>query len=127
MNSLYCHGFLKYINSVVIIKCPKRMLRYYFSKGFDILECNYNNLAKLSIEVKQIIYAKEVDNSDYAMTCINTIPYTLNIINRFLLNKSLHSSYIQREFNKKEEIIKKIFGSDVELLLKDINNPAFFQ
>ena len=103
MNLLYCRGFLKYINSVVIIKCPKRMLRYYFSKGFDILECNYNNLAKLSIEVKQIIYAEEVDNSDYAMTCINTIPYTSNIINRFLLNKSLHSSYIQREFNKKRK------------------------
>ena len=32
-----CHGFLKNINYVVILKFPKRMLEYYFSKGFTIL------------------------------------------------------------------------------------------
>ena len=44
MNLMYCRGFLKNINSAVILKCPKGMLEYYFSKGFTILECNYNNL-----------------------------------------------------------------------------------
>ena len=29
------------------------MLEYYFSKGFDILEYNVNNLEKLPNEVKQ--------------------------------------------------------------------------
>ena len=47
MNLMSCHGFLKNINYVVILKCPKKMLEYYFSKGFNILECNVNNLAKL--------------------------------------------------------------------------------
>ena len=44
MDLMSCHGFLKNIDSVVILKCPKRMLEYYFSKGFTIWECNYNNL-----------------------------------------------------------------------------------
>ena len=32
MNFMSCHGFLKNKNSVLIIKYPKRMLEYYFSK-----------------------------------------------------------------------------------------------
>ena len=50
MNLMSCHGFLKKINYVIILKCPKRMLEYYFSKGFTILECNVNNLEKLPNE-----------------------------------------------------------------------------
>ena len=38
MNLLSCHIFLKNIKYIVIIKCPKSMLEYYFSKGFGILE-----------------------------------------------------------------------------------------
>ena len=46
MNLMSCHGFLKKIDSVVILKCPKRMLEYYLSKGFTLFECNNNNLEK---------------------------------------------------------------------------------
>ena len=95
MNLMSCHGFLKNINSVVILKFPKRMLEYYFSKGFTILECNVNNLEKLPNEVKQIIHAEETDNSDKVMTCINTIPSTSNTLKNLVVNKSLHYSYIQ--------------------------------
>ena len=90
MNLLSCHGFLTNIDSIVILKCPKRMLEYSFSKGFGILECNFDNLEKLINEVKQRIHAKETDNSDYVMTCINTIPSRSNTLNKFLLHKSLH-------------------------------------
>ena len=51
MNWMSCHGFLKNINPIVILKCPKRMLEYHFSKVFTILECNINILAKLPNEV----------------------------------------------------------------------------
>ena len=37
MNLVSCHKCLKDINSVVILKCPKRILKYYFSKVFTIL------------------------------------------------------------------------------------------
>ena len=59
INLMYYHGFLKNKSSVVILKPPKRILEYYFSKGFTILECNDNNLAKLSNDVKQIIHAEK--------------------------------------------------------------------
>ena len=70
---MYCHGFLKNKNAVVILKYTKRVLEYYFSKGFTILECNINNLAKLPNDAKQRIHGEETDNSDKAMTFINTI------------------------------------------------------
>ena len=44
MNLMSFHGFFENIHSVVVLKCSKRMLEYYFSKGFTILECNDNNL-----------------------------------------------------------------------------------
>ena len=59
MKLLSCHGFLKNIKSIFIIKCPKRMLEYYFLIVFGILGCNFNNLAKLPNEVKQIINLEE--------------------------------------------------------------------
>ena len=72
--------FFEENKSIVILKCSKRMLEYYFSKRFGILECNFNNLAKLPNEVKQRIHAEETDNSDYVMTCINTITSTSNTL-----------------------------------------------
>ena len=80
MNLLSYSGFLMNIRSIVMLKCPKRMLEYYLSKEFGILECNFNNLVKLPNEVKQIIHAEETDISDFVMTCINTIPSTSNIL-----------------------------------------------
>ena len=38
MNLLSCHGFSKNMKYIVILKWPRRMLEYYFSKGFGILE-----------------------------------------------------------------------------------------
>ena len=73
MNLMYCHGFLKNKNSVVILKYTKRVLEYYFSKGFTILECNVNNLAKRPKAVKQRTHAEEIYNSEKFIACINII------------------------------------------------------
>ena len=69
MNLLLCNYFLKNIKSIAILKYPKRMLEYYFLKGFGILECNFNNLAKLLKGLQQKNHSEEIDNSDYVMTC----------------------------------------------------------
>ena len=113
MNLMSCHGCLKNINYVIILKCPKRMLEYYFPKGFTILECNNNNLEKLSNDVKQRTHAEETYNPEKFMTCINTIPSTSNTLKNLVVNKILHSSYIQTEFNDKKKITINIFSEYV--------------
>ena len=103
MNLFFCHSFLKNMNYVVILKFPKRMLEYYFSKVFNILECNYNNLAKILNDVKQRTNAEETDNSDKFMECINKIPSTSNTLKNLVVNKVYiipilkHSSTIKRK------------------------------
>ena len=57
MNLFLCHGLTKNIKSIVVLKRPIRMLEYYFSKGFFILERNSNNLKKVPNLEKQRIHA----------------------------------------------------------------------
>ena len=75
MNLMSCRGFLKNINYVVILKCPKNILEYCFSKGFAILECNDNSLAKLPNDEKQRIHTEGTYSSYKVIICINTITY----------------------------------------------------
>ena len=56
---IFMSWFSKNINYIVILKFPKRVLEYYYSKVFGILEFNFNNLAKVPNEVKQIIHGEE--------------------------------------------------------------------
>ena len=91
------------------------------------MEWNFNNLAKLTNEVKHIIYSEETNNTDYVMTCINTITSTSNTLNKLFLHKSLHSSYIKTKYNNKEEIINNTLITYVEPLLYEINHPGLLQ
>ena len=93
---MYCHGFLKKINPVVILKCPKSMFEYYFSKGFTYCDCNIINLGKLPTEVKQGIHEEYKYNQDKVMICSTTIPSTSNTLKNLAVNKSFHSSYIKK-------------------------------
>ena len=61
------------------------------------------------------------------MTCINIISSTSNTLKNLVVNKSLHYSYIQPEFNDKKEIIINIFSAYVVPPLKDINNHELLQ
>ena len=82
-----CHGFLKNIKYVFILKCHKRLLEYYFSKGFTILECNTNDFSKLLNEVKDRNHAEEIENSDKVMTCTNKTPPSSNTLKKLVVNK----------------------------------------
>ena len=57
-NLLSCHGFTKNIKSIVVLKCSRRILEYYFSKVFIILERNSNSLKKNQNLSKQRIHAE---------------------------------------------------------------------
>ena len=102
MNLLSCHGFLRNNDSVVILKFPNRMFEYYLNKGFIIFDCDKKNLEKLPYEIKDIIGAELIDNSDKVMICSTTIPFNSNTLNNLLVNASSHCSYLQKEFNDKK-------------------------
>ena len=91
-----CRIFLKNINYVVILKFSKRILEYYLSKGFTILEYNTINLSKIPNEVKYRIHAEDTDNSDKFMTCTTTINSTSNTIKNLVVNKISFFLYSDR-------------------------------
>ena len=47
MKLLLCNGFINNIKPIFILKCPRRMLEYHFSKGLGILERNSNILREI--------------------------------------------------------------------------------
>ena len=84
-------------------------------------------MAKLLSHVKQIIHAEKTDNSDKVITCINTTTSTSNTLKNMVVDKNLHSSYFQTEFNDKKEMIINIFSAYFVPLMKHINHPALLQ
>ena len=69
MKLLLCRGFMRNINSTVILICPSGILKYYFPKRFVILERNSNKLSRIKNNTKQIIHATDIHYSDYVMIC----------------------------------------------------------
>ena len=96
MNLMSCHGFSKNKDLVVILKFPKRMFEYYFSKGFSYFYCSIINLGKLPTEVKQIIHAEDTDNPYKVMICSTTVPSTLKTLKNLAVNTSFNFSYIKK-------------------------------
>ena len=84
-----------------ILKFPRRMLEYYFSKGFGILEQNSNHLKKIPNLEKQKIHAEETHDPDYVITFNITITSIENNLNRLLLQSSLNYSCVQNKYNGK--------------------------
>ena len=84
-------------------------------------------MEKLPDEVKFIIHAEDTYSYYKVMICSTRIPSTSNPLKNLAVNKSFHYSYIQREYNDKNETIINIFSEYVEPLLKDINHPALLQ
>ena len=86
LNLLFCQGFLKNNESVVILKCPHRMFEYYFNKGFIIF--NYDEIFKkrLPSQVKDIFCAEVTVNSEKFMICYTNIPSTSNTLKNLLVN-----------------------------------------
>ena len=87
MNLMSFHGFLRNIHSIAIIKCPKRMLGYYLSKGFTLFDCDMINFSKLPNEAKVKIHGEDTDNSDKVMICSITILSTSNTLKNFTVDK----------------------------------------
>ena len=51
MNIISCHGFVNNKNSVVILSCRRKLVDYYLSKGFVIIE---NHLCVIIVFPQQL-------------------------------------------------------------------------
>ena len=93
------------------------MFEYVFLKGFIHFDCNKSNLEKVPSEVKERIYAEVTDNPDKVMICSTTISSTSKKLKNLLVDASFNSSYIQKYFTDKKDMIINIFSAYVESLI----------
>ena len=56
-NLLSCQGFSKNNESVVILKCPHRISKYCFNKGFIVFNCEEEKLKRLPSQVNDRVGA----------------------------------------------------------------------
>ena len=92
-----------------------------------MLERNSNNLFIIENEVKQIIHAMDMNDSDYVMTFTTAIPSISINLNKLWIKSGFHSSYIKTIYNGEQESINNIFSTYVETLLDYINHPTLVQ
>ena len=68
MNIISCHGFVKNKHSAVILSCHGKLVDYYLSKGFVIIEKNSIELSNVPISSKQRINKEHIYKNDFVIT-----------------------------------------------------------
>ena len=61
-------------SSTIIVLCHTRLVEYYLSKEFVILEHNSKNLSSLPNEAKQRVYASNIYNQTLLCLIIQQFP-----------------------------------------------------
>ena len=74
MNLISFHGFTKDTNSTVILLCHTWFVEYYLAEGLFIIEQKSEKLSIVPNELKQIIHALDMHDSEYVMDFIQKFP-----------------------------------------------------
>ena len=102
MNLMSCHGFTKDINSTVIVSFRNWSVEYHLEKEFVIIEHNSNTLSSVPSEMKQIIRATNMHNSDFVMSCFTPVPSIENIIKKLHIMSDENFGYIHNLYHDKQ-------------------------
>ena len=94
----------------VILLCRNRFVEYYLEKGFVILAHNPKNLSIVPNEVKQIMHAIDMHDSEYVMSCYTSITYVANTVKKLHIMSDLNYGHIHNFYHDKQDNFDDIFG-----------------
>ena len=114
-------------NPTVILSYHRKLVDYYISKGFDIIEKNSSDLIDVHLRVKQIINAEILHKNDYEMACYIENPSDVNSLKIITICSSLYREFESTYYNDKRDAIRYIFGEYIKQYLKDIDHPALIE
>ena len=80
MNIIYCHVFSKEENVTAILTCHSKLVSYYLSKCFVVLDHKSDGISIFPKPIKQYIHAIESHPNDFVMTQNRNIPYVDKIL-----------------------------------------------
>ena len=111
-------GILNNNDSIVILKCPNMMSRYYFTKRFIQLTRDEDNLKTLPVKIQDIVGAEVKVNSDLVMLCYTTITSTSYTLKNLYISKDYHFSYSTDTLNNQKEAMDRLFSTYVKPQIK---------
>ena len=119
--------FINNNDSIVILKCPNRMSKYYFNKGFTELKCDEDHLKKIPDLVKERVGAVSTENIDLVMLCSTTITYTSSTLKNLYIGTQYHSFYSTDNYSDQTEKMDRLFKTYITPQLKEIHHPSILQ
>ena len=81
MNIMSCCGFVKEENKIVILMFRVKLVSYYLSKGFLIIDPKSDALDNVPLKFKQQIHTIDKYGTDSSITCNIYIPSATNTLN----------------------------------------------
>ena len=127
MNMLSCQKILNNNDSIVILKCPNRMSRYYFNKGFIELTCDEYHLRKAPVKVKDRVGAELEVNTDLVLLYHTTISSTSSTLKKLYIGRGYHSSYSNDNYNDRKEAMYRLFSTYITPQINEIYHAAIIQ
>ena len=91
LNIVYCYGFVKDNNLILILTCRNKLVSNYVSKDSVIIDQDFKALKNVPMCVKQRINAINRFDPDAIMGCSSEITYVEHTLKKFYLSgNTLH-------------------------------------
>ena len=114
-------------NSTAILVCWCRLVNYYLSKGFVIIEHNYTQLSSVWNDLRLMIHAIYKQKIDHVMAFTTEISSVANTIKKLDVQYPLHSFFQKHLYHDKQKEIDAIFDEYHIPLFKYVYHPALIQ
>ena len=105
MNIMSCHGFMNEKKLTVMLSCCRKLVKYYLSKSFVVIENNSNVFRDVPLRVKQRINALIWHKHYFSMAYYRSIPYSNNTIKIITICSVLYRDFASTYYNDKENDI----------------------
>ena len=104
MNIISYHEFVNYKESTVILSCCIKLVDYYLSTSFVIIENNSSALSDVPLHAKQRINAEILHKNEFVMVCYREIPYATNTLKIINICSDLYRYFVSMYYNDKGDI-----------------------
>ena len=104
-----CYGFVQYENSKLILTCRIKLVSYYLSKGFVIIDRDSQVPKNAPLRVKQCIHAFNIFESDFVMICNTAIYSVSNNLNNMYTSATTLNEYISTYYYDKNDYFEMLF------------------
>ena len=107
--------------------CRSKLVSYYLSKGFEIIDQDYQAPKDMYLRVKQRIHAINMFDNDYLTTCSTTITSVKNNLKKTHLSENIFNSFISTYYDDQTYPSEILFQQYTYIALNNIYHPPLIE